>query len=93
MIKIIINREIKIIVYPVIFGVPISNLISWWRVLSILEIKIFFKVGVTQNDEGIIIKNVATLSQLLKIGSDEDGSKIENKLVIIFIKFHFLDLW
>lgn len=50
---------------------------------SILFIIILFEVLVAQNEEGMIIKNSIILIQL-GITVLDDGSKIENRFLIIF---------
>jgi hypothetical protein len=42
-------------------------------------------LGVNQKKEGIKIRGINNLSQLLKKVIEEDGSNLENKLFIIFI--------
>lgn len=86
--KIIVNKLIKIKLLPLKPLFPIKILNSLWRVKIKFFHKYSIRVGINQNVIGIIVTPMNELSQLIgdeKI--EEQGSKTENKFVIIFNLF------
>jgi hypothetical protein len=83
--KIKVNNEINIKVVPEYLWIPNKVLNSLWRVVKILFQKIFKRDGINQN---IIGKNKIPKNELIQLRDRlkilVDGSKIENKFIIIF---------
>lgn len=82
--RIKINNETKINVSPWGVLLPNKSLNSAWRVLVIFIKTMFFFAGVNQNKGVANKKTRLALSQLNEIVQKDEGSKLENKLVIIF---------
>ena len=82
-IKIKENNETKINVPPLEAG-PRSVLNSLCRVRVILIQMKFNRDGISQNDEGIMIRQSRLLIQLIDRFQFEEGSKDENRFIIIF---------
>lgn len=80
-----VNKEINIKVVPLKLLGPINILNSWCKVIKILFQKIFNREGRNQK---IIGKNKIPKKELIqfkdKLKILVDGSKIENKFIIIF---------
>jgi len=79
-----IRIEININVLPFIAFKPSNNLNSLCKIFIKLLNNIKNILGIIQNVTGIIKIKINELNQLLNIGKDEEGSKIENKFLIIF---------
>lgn len=79
------NIEIKIKVDPFEFIFPNNILNSLWSFNKIKFHIIKWRLGINQNENGININPKKVLIQLIGMFNKlVDGSKIENKLVIIF---------
>lgn len=80
------NKEINIKVVPLNLLIPIRILNSLWRVKKIFCQKMRFREGINQNNKG---KNKIPRKVLNQLRDKEkifvEGSKIENKFIIIFI--------
>jgi len=81
-----INKEINIKELPLKDSGPISTLNSLCSFIKILLIKISLLFGVNQNIGVIMIINIIALPQFKGRLKIEEGSKTENKLVIIIFK-------
>jgi len=77
------NSEIKIKVPPLEVGPRrvLNSLCKVWVILIHSNIK---RDGINQNVAGIMIKHIILLIQLIDICQFEEGSKEENKFIIIF---------
>lgn len=83
--KIIENKETKIKVLPLWPDGPNKVLNSLWRVNKIVFQKIVYREGINQYTEGINKIPKKVLIQFKdKLKILDEGSKTENKLVIIF---------
>lgn len=71
-------------VLPFIFSEFIRILNSLWRIEMILNQKIWNREGINQNIEGININPRNVLNQFNEEFRFVEGSKVENKFVIIF---------
>jgi len=79
------NRERNLRVLPLNEEGPRSVLNSEWRVSRILEIIKLIRFGKNQIRGAIRIIMIRLLIQLEEVCIDEEGSKTENKFVIMFI--------
>jgi hypothetical protein len=87
-IKIMVNREMKISVFPLLFFVPVIVFISLCS-LSISSLSVMmFREGISQTLVGISISPMAVLVQLMgRLIISVVGSKVENRFLIIFSLF------
>jgi hypothetical protein len=83
-----INKEINIKELPLNDSGPISTLNSLCSFIKILLIKINLLLGVSQNIGVIIIINIIALPQFKGRLKIEEGSKTENRLVIIIFNLN-----
>jgi hypothetical protein len=81
--KINVNRVINMIVRPLILVPPKSSLNSLWSVDVRLTINIFFLFGTNQKMGVAINRRNVALIQFSGREINEDGSKLENRFVII----------
>ena len=77
--------EMKIRVWPIVALGPTSVLNSRWSFSVIVLNKIFSRLDRIQKSGGIKVRAVNTANQLSGRNKAQEGSKIENKLVIIVI--------
>lgn len=86
--KIKIKRAIKMILFPKFFFIPSNVLNSWNSFIIIILNKKVYRLGRSQN---LIGNNNNPKKVLIQFNErfiiDVEGSKIENKFVIIFINF------
>lgn len=79
-----VNRQKKNIVPPLRVLGPSSVLISEWRVDSTESRTMFVGLGAIHNIPGINKAGITNLHQLGSTTTEDEGSKLENRLFIIF---------
>lgn len=83
--KINLNKEINIKVVPLKLEIPNSVLNSLWRIINILFQNKKIREGINQNSKGKKrIPKIVLIQFKDKFKIFVDGSKIENKFIIIF---------
>lgn len=88
------NNEIKINVDPLNLFIPNKVLNSLCSLFKIKFQKIYWRLGIIQNEYGINNKPKKVLNQFKgKLKIFVEGSKIEKRFVIIFNKNFFYDFY